>query len=320
MPSARILVVEDERLIARDLATLLKKLGYAVAGTAASCQEALTLVREQTLDLALLDIVLKGEADGIETAAQLKELGIPVIFLTAYADAETLSRAKATEPLAYLVKPFDPQDVQITLEIALHYHRLSRERQEALKQQFQSLQQEVRHLQRFAHVKDKILNNLLEELSDPFSSLTMVIQLLLDSPLTNRYQQYLEILKEEFGRETKLIEQVSRLQSLLTPENVSFLDEFSLLSVDKDNKDKESPPPVRAATLESPRMSMISETRVLLNKPMNQTDLARRLDVVVSAISYWKQKPAFTEWARSKDPDGLGWEFHPDVKLFYPKQ
>jgi len=317
MPSAHILVVEDERLIARDLATLLKKLGYTVVGTAASSQEALTLAREQTPDLVLLDIVLKGETDGIETAAHLKEMGIPVIFLTAYADADTLGRVKATEPLGYLVKPFDPQDVQITLEIALQFHRLTQERQESLRQQFDLLQQEVRHLKRFAHVKDKILNNFLDELSDPFSNLKMVIQLLLESPLANRYQQYLEILKEEFGRETKLIEQVARLQSLLTPENVGFLDEFSLLSMDQG---QEPPPPVRTATLESPRKSMISETRVLLNKPMNQTDLARRLDVVVSAISYWKQKPAFTEWARSKDPDGLGWEFQPDVKLFYPKQ
>ncbi|MEN9204194.1 MAG: response regulator [Thermostichales cyanobacterium DRC_bins_46] len=315
MAAARILVVEDERLIARDLSALLKKLGYTVVGTVSTSQEALNLAREQTPDLAILDIVLKGETDGIDTATQLKALGIPVIYLTAYADEETLARARATEPLAYLVKPFDPQDVQITVEICLYTHRLSQERQEELRSQFQALQQEVRQLQRFAHVKDKILNNLLEELSDPFSSLSTVVQLLIESPLASRYQQYLEILKNEFGRESKLIEQVSRLQSLLTPENVSFMDEFSLLSIEKEPAPP--PPPPRPAPVETVRY--IPETRLLLNKPMNQTDLARRLDVVVSAISYWEAKPAFTEWARSKDPDGVGWEYHPEVKLFYPK-
>ncbi|GAB4217174.1 MAG: hypothetical protein OHK0012_20980 [Synechococcales cyanobacterium] len=318
MVGEKILIVEDEKVIARDLSSLLKKLGYTVVAIAGTFEEAVARATEHQPDVVMMDIVLKGEQTGIETAAKLKEFGIPVIFLTAYADHETLEKAKETEPLAYIVKPFEPRDVQTTLEIALHHHRLVREREANLKAEYSDLQQEARFFQRFANVKDKMLSNLLSELSDPFSSLSMVIQILMESPLANRYAQYLDILKAEFSREMKLVDQVAKLQAILTPENVGFLDEFSLLAIEGQTKVDEMiecPP----SLTEPVRFPNLMQQPRLVNRPLNQTDLAKRLDVVVSAISYWKQKSAFTEWSRSKDPDGFGWEYNPEVKLFYPK-
>lgn len=119
-----ILVVEDEAIIAEDLRTTLQGLGYVVANTAASAEEALQSVAERRPDLALLDIRIKGEIDGISTADRLRELGIPVIFLTSYSDESTLQRARAAQPFGYLLKPFDERTLRAAIEMALHKHAM----------------------------------------------------------------------------------------------------------------------------------------------------------------------------------------------------
>lgn len=124
METANILVCEDERLVARDIRAALVKGGYHVVGIASHGEEAIRLARETQPDVALMDIHLKGEMNGIEVAGTLvDELGIPSIFLTAYADEETLSMAKEAQPLSYLVKPFDELELCTVLEVALHRHR-----------------------------------------------------------------------------------------------------------------------------------------------------------------------------------------------------
>ena len=121
----RILVVEDEAVVAMDIQSQLRQLGYKVAGTCSSGEEALRLARQRDPDLVLLDIRLKGKMDGVECGTEIRgELGIPVIYLTAYADDETLRRAKATGPHGYILKPFDQRDLRVTLEVALHKHGL----------------------------------------------------------------------------------------------------------------------------------------------------------------------------------------------------
>jgi PAS domain S-box-containing protein len=121
MKAPRILLVEDERIVALDLQARLQRLGYAVAGIAATGEEALKAAIETRPDLALVDIRLKGEMDGIEVAGQFrKRLSVPVIFLTAYADAATVERAKRTEPLGYLIKPFQEEELITSIELALH--------------------------------------------------------------------------------------------------------------------------------------------------------------------------------------------------------
>ena len=105
MTSAHILIVEDERVVARGLQMELEGMGYRVPGLAASGDEAVELVSVTQPDLILMDIVLKGELDGVQTAQRIREqYDIPIVYLSAYEDKETLGRAKATEPFGYLLK------------------------------------------------------------------------------------------------------------------------------------------------------------------------------------------------------------------------
>lgn len=129
----RILVVEDEAIIAADIADRLRGLGYEVAGTCATAEAALEAVDRQTPDLVLMDIRIKGEQDGIEAAQQIR-LGhrLPVVYLTAHADDDTLGRAKVTEPFGYVVKPFEDRELQTTIEIGLHKHEMETARAEML--------------------------------------------------------------------------------------------------------------------------------------------------------------------------------------------
>jgi PAS domain S-box-containing protein len=123
MKTYRLLIVEDEPIVAMDLEERLTSMGYRLAGRAATGEQALALAREQNPDLVLMDIRIQGEMDGIATAAEIRRLlRIPVIFLTAYAEDDTLARAKVAEPYGYLLKPFDPRELKSTIEIALYKH------------------------------------------------------------------------------------------------------------------------------------------------------------------------------------------------------
>ncbi len=122
--SARILIVEDERITAEDLRDILTDLGYTVTASVSSGAEAIARAEETAPDLALMDIRIKGQMDGTETARILRErFNIPVIYLTAHADSATVARAKDAEPLGYITKPFQEAELHASIEIALHKHR-----------------------------------------------------------------------------------------------------------------------------------------------------------------------------------------------------
>jgi PAS domain S-box-containing protein len=128
MKKTRILVVEDESIVAKDIQNTLIKLGYEVPATASSAASAYEKLEQVLPDLVFLDIKLKGEEDGIHIAGHIKErYNIPVIFLTSYVDQETLDRAKVTEPYGYIVKPFNESDLKTTVEMALF--KFSRDRE-----------------------------------------------------------------------------------------------------------------------------------------------------------------------------------------------
>src|SRR5215472_7316079 len=135
MKETNILVVEDERIVARDIARRLHRLGYTVCASAASGPEAIAHAAQTQPDLILMDIFLPGPMDGIEAATQIRaHADIPVIYLTAHADDSTLQRAKTTEPFGYLLKPFDTRVMQTTIEMALYKHRMEQERAHLLRQ------------------------------------------------------------------------------------------------------------------------------------------------------------------------------------------
>lgn len=128
MSKINILVVEDENIVSKDIQQCLKKLGYNVVATTATGEEAVQLAEEKNPDVVLMDIMLKGEMSGIEAAAQIKEhYDIPVIYLTAYADESTLSKAKITEPYGYILKPFKEIDLDISIKMTLFKHKKQKE-------------------------------------------------------------------------------------------------------------------------------------------------------------------------------------------------
>lgn len=120
MSKIKILIVEDELVIAEDLKEILEELGYEVCGIAVSSREALALIDEKSPDLALLDIQIKGGKDGIELAAEINEnYHLPFIMLTSHADIHMINRAKEVNPYGYLVKPFNEKEILAGIELAM---------------------------------------------------------------------------------------------------------------------------------------------------------------------------------------------------------
>lgn len=123
----RILIVEDQRIVAADLTSTLERLGYEVVGTAVSGEEAMEKADTLQPSLILMDIRLQGEMDGIEAAEAIaSRFGTPVVYLTAYADEETIRRARTTSPFGYLVKPFNERELRGAIEAALYKHETDR--------------------------------------------------------------------------------------------------------------------------------------------------------------------------------------------------
>lgn len=120
MPKGKVLIVEDEPIVAMDLKQEVQELGYEVVGTAESADDALMIVQEALPDLALMDIRIVGTMDGIQTARALRHwYRIPSIFLTSYSDDATLARAARTMPYGYLTKPFKSAELKAALRMAL---------------------------------------------------------------------------------------------------------------------------------------------------------------------------------------------------------
>jgi PAS domain S-box-containing protein len=125
MTAVRIIVVEDERLVALHLKQQLTKLGYEVVAVAASGQQALDRIVDLRPDLVLMDIHIEGKLDGIEVCTRIPDaLGIPVIYVTAYSEEGTLRRARATQPYGFLVKPFSERELHATIQMALERHQV----------------------------------------------------------------------------------------------------------------------------------------------------------------------------------------------------
>ena len=127
-PRPRILIVEDEAIVAEDVQWMLERLGYLVCGSVPSAEEALERLPEFSPDLALLDIGLKGRMDGTELGQKLaEEHDVPTVYVTAFADPEVLERAKATGPHGYVMKPFSERELHVAIEVALYRSRKERE-------------------------------------------------------------------------------------------------------------------------------------------------------------------------------------------------
>ncbi len=124
----RIMIVEDEVVVAIDLEEQVERMGYSVTANVASAEKALVEAERERPDLVLMDISLTGAMDGLEAAEVIRsDLDVPVVFVTAHADEETLGRAQRVLPFGYLHKPFDDRDLRGAIEMALYLARADRE-------------------------------------------------------------------------------------------------------------------------------------------------------------------------------------------------
>lgn len=123
MAGTNVLVVEDEKIVSKDIQFSLKKLGYNVVGSADTGEKAIEEALDKKPDLVLMDIMLKGEMSGIEAASEIRKLlDVPVVYLTANTDGATIQKAKETEPHGYIIKPFKEVDIHTTIEMAIYKH------------------------------------------------------------------------------------------------------------------------------------------------------------------------------------------------------
>ncbi len=128
MERARIIVVEDEGIVALDLEDKLERMGYEVVAAVAVGEEAVQKTAEMRPNLVLMDIQLQGAMDGVEAAGQIRErFNIPVVYLTAYSDDRTLRRAQITQPFGYILKPVEERELYTNIEIALYKHKMEQE-------------------------------------------------------------------------------------------------------------------------------------------------------------------------------------------------
>ncbi|NOZ77467.1 MAG: response regulator, partial [Euryarchaeota archaeon] len=128
MGKERILVVEDQKIVAEDIKEILTQLGYEVVGISSTGEDAIKKADRTRPHLVLMDIRLKGEMDGIEAAKEIRNrFRIPVVYLTAYSDEKTLQRAKVTEPFGYIIKPFEDRELHSIIEMALYRHEMEEE-------------------------------------------------------------------------------------------------------------------------------------------------------------------------------------------------
>jgi DNA-binding NarL/FixJ family response regulator len=141
MAAEKILIVEDERILAEDLKEMLLDMGYQVCGISSSGKDAIDQVSKENVEMVLMDIKLEGEMDGIKAAEIIKHrYDTPVIYLTALSDDTVLAQAKATEPFGYIVKPYRASEIRPAVEIAFFKIKVQRE----LKEAYRQLEQEVK--------------------------------------------------------------------------------------------------------------------------------------------------------------------------------
>ncbi len=200
MKKTKILIVEDEIILAKDIQYCLEMHGYSVAGFVSSGEKAIQKTSEESPDLVLMDIRLKGDMDGIEAARQIKSrFNIPVVYLTAHADNATLKRAKITEPYGYILKPFEDRDLHIGIEIALYKHQMEEKliQSEKLKSlgtitagishEFNNILSVISGTIQLLQIKNKYS----EELMDSFSNIMTSVRY--GASITNRMLEFAKV-------------------------------------------------------------------------------------------------------------------------------
>jgi signal transduction histidine kinase len=216
MSKTKILVVEDEAIVAEDIASRLENMGYEIVDILATGEEAIAIAKNTQPDLVLMDIILQGKIDGVEAAREIRtHFKIPVVYLTANADDKTLNRAQITEPFGYILKPFKEKELFATIEIALSRHRAEiNARQELIKAQASQKEAEWQSEQ-----KSQQLSMAFHEIRNPLCIIKTSSEFLKnrDYPLTEELKQkYVHFIQNATDKMQQLLEDIltfGRLES-----------------------------------------------------------------------------------------------------------
>ncbi len=216
---SRVLIVEDELIVARDIAQQLIDLGYGLAGSATTGEDAVALACELRPDLVLMDIQLAGDMDGIAAAQIIRaKFAVPVVFLTAFAADDVLERAKLTEPFGYILKPFAERELRTVLAMALYKHQAEAKLLTSTRQ-LKALSQRVLEAQELE--RRRVALELHDELGQSLTAIKINLQLserFKDQSPSDLNQENIRIVEEA-------LQQVRHLATALRP---SMLDDLGL--------------------------------------------------------------------------------------------
>jgi two-component system, sensor histidine kinase and response regulator len=266
--AARILVVEDERIVALDLAATLRRLGYRVEGPVDTGECAVATARTTRPDLVLMDIRLRGALDGVAAAALIGEQSdAPVVFLTAHSDSETLQRAKSASPYSYLIKPFRQDDLRCAIEVSLHRHavelrlrererdveRLNTELERRVMERTAELEAANRELEAFSY-------SVAHDLRAPLRGIDGFTQLALErqaSTLDDEARAYLQRVRAAAQRMSRLIDDLLELAHVVRSDFEREQVDLSALAAEIDLE-------LRAAQPER-KVDFVNQTGVSVN-------------------------------------------------------
>ncbi|MDM8554736.1 response regulator [Desulfococcaceae bacterium HSG7] len=243
MPKVKILVVEDEMIIVRKIKIILTDMGYEVTSIADTGKDAIQKAVETQPDLVMMDIVLKGDMDGIQAAVHIREqTDIPIIYLTGYGDDQTLKRAKATEPVGYILKPFSEDQMRVTIQSGMELHR-SRQKLDAAQREYSSkLEKQVKQrtsdlrmanteLEQANRLKDEFLANMSHELRTPLTAVMGVSEALIEQvygPLNAKQLQSLQLIAKSGKHLLNLITDILDLSAINAGKMELKIDQVSI--------------------------------------------------------------------------------------------
>jgi len=238
MTDIKILIVEDEAIVAEDLASHLERLGYVVADIVDSGEDAIAVATALKPNLVLMDIRLAGEMDGTEATRQIyANSNIPAVYLTAYADDRTLERVKLTNPFGYIQKPFTSQELRAAIEIALTRHQS----EVRAKQTLQDARARQEEAQTDSELKSQYLSIASREIRAPLMTIESVASVLETRGHTlteEKVRDYLHGIKEVVSDVNQLMEKLLFLEKIASPDLDLKLELFNVVAFCQETIDK----------------------------------------------------------------------------------